>query len=244
MNVARFLKFAITSAPKPQIYQKMRLDSRILSRPSLLSSHIRNVSTVETKQLRKHESFVYKIVNKLPFINLNKTRIMGSAYVLYENIADKINYLDFFEELHLPDTFYSWFVVTELHIWMISARAMADGDDGKFLRNYLVEALWNDVNQRIKHLGEDSNPSAARVQVRELAEQLQAALIAYDEGLQGDDVVLAGALWRRFYQQEDVDPKSLEVLVKYVRKQMRLLDHVSLEQFFEERRIDWICLKN
>jgi cytochrome b pre-mRNA-processing protein 3 len=82
------------------------------------------------------------------------------------------------------------------------------------------------------------------VQVRELAEQLQAALIAYDEGSQGDDVVLAGALWRRFYQQEDVDPKSLEVLVKYVRKQMRLLDHVSLEQFFEERRVDWICLKN
>jgi cytochrome b pre-mRNA-processing protein 3 len=82
------------------------------------------------------------------------------------------------------------------------------------------------------------------VQVRELAEQLQAALIAYDEGLQGDDVVLAGALWRRFYQQEDVDTKSLEVLVKYVRKQMRLLDHVSLEQFFEERRIDWTCLKN
>lgn len=78
---------------------------------------------------------------------------MASGYFLYESVADKVNYLDFFQELDLPDTFYSWFVVTELHIWMISARAMAEGDDGRLLRNYLVEALWNDVGQRIKRLG-------------------------------------------------------------------------------------------
>lgn len=57
-----------------------------------------------------------------------------------------------------------------------------------------------------------------RQEVNQLAEQLQAAFIGYDEGLQSDDVVLAGALWRRIYFMEHVDPEDLEKLVKYVRK--------------------------
>lgn len=64
------------------------------------------------------------------------------------------------------------------------------------------------------------NPSATRSQIAELSEQLQAAFIAYDEGLQSDDTVLAGALWRRVYQQQDVDIEHLELLVKYIRKEV------------------------
>lgn len=64
------------------------------------------------------------------------------------------------------------------------------------------------------------NPSATRSQIFELSEQLQAAFIAYDEGLQSDDTVLAGALWRRVYQQQDVDIEHLELLVKYIRKEV------------------------
>lgn len=56
-------------------------------------------------------------------------------------------------------------------------------------------------------------------QVFELSEQLQAALLSYDEGLQSSDTVLAGALWRRFYQLDAVDPENLVTLVKYIRKQ-------------------------
>lgn len=53
----------------------------------------------------------------------------------------------------MPDTFYSWFVVTELHVWMLSARVMAEGDDGRILRNGIVEALWCDVQLRTKKVG-------------------------------------------------------------------------------------------
>lgn len=137
----------------------------------------------------------------------------------YEGIADKIDYIEFLDELELPDTFYSWFVITELHVWMLSVRAMAEGDDGRVFRNSLVEALWTDVAQRVKQLG-GGNPSAAREQVTQLSEQLQASFLAYDEGLQSDDTILAGAIWRRVYQQKDVDPVLLEALVKYVRKQV------------------------
>lgn len=55
-------------------------------------------------------------------------------------------------------------------------------------------------------------------EVFQLSEQLQASFIGYDEGLQSDDVILAGALWRRMYQMEEAHPEHLEKLVKYVRK--------------------------
>lgn len=72
---------------------------------------------------------------------------------MYESIVDQIAYADFFEEFALPDTFYSWFTVTELHIWMLSVRAMAEGDDGRIIRNNMVQALWTDVGLRIKKIG-------------------------------------------------------------------------------------------
>ncbi|CAG9840040.1 unnamed protein product [Diabrotica balteata] len=88
-------------------------------------------------------------------------KIKARGYILYEEIADKIDYLEFFKEFELLDTFYSWFTVTELHIWMLSLRAMAEGENGKDLRNAIVEALWTDVAQRVKRLGSGS-PSMLR----------------------------------------------------------------------------------
>lgn len=53
----------------------------------------------------------------------------------------------------MADTFFSWFLITELHIWMLMVRFMAEGKYGKIARNALVEALWDDVEVRSKKLG-------------------------------------------------------------------------------------------
>lgn len=73
--------------------------------------------------------------------------------MLFESIVDQINYVEFFRELELPDSFYSWYVITELHVWMLSVRLMAEGEDGKHVRNGIIDALWNDVQTRVKKLG-------------------------------------------------------------------------------------------
>lgn len=56
-------------------------------------------------------------------------------------------------EFALPDTFNSWFLVTELHIWMLMVRTMEEGDDGRYIRNCIVAALWEDTRQKIKNIG-------------------------------------------------------------------------------------------
>jgi cytochrome b pre-mRNA-processing protein 3 len=55
-------------------------------------------------------------------------------------------------EFQMPDTFHSWFLVTELHVWMLMVRTMAEGEEGRFIRNNIVEAMWQDISTRAKKL--------------------------------------------------------------------------------------------
>lgn len=76
-----------------------------------------------------------------------------TGYLLYEAVADNVQYAEFFEKFCLPDTFNSWFIITELHVWMLIVRIMAEGEDGRYTRNCIVQALWADVDTRAKKLG-------------------------------------------------------------------------------------------
>lgn len=53
----------------------------------------------------------------------------------------------------MPDTFFSWFLVTELHVWMLMVRFMAEGEEGKLVISKVVEAMWHDVLLRAELLG-------------------------------------------------------------------------------------------
>ncbi|XP_060524904.1 ubiquinol-cytochrome-c reductase complex assembly factor 1 [Cylas formicarius] len=199
----------------------------------------RSVSTYEIATAPKEESLIVRILTKIPFLQFERERLRIVACVLYEKIADQVDYVAFFEKFDLPDTFFSWFIVTELHLWMMSVRMMAEGDKGKVVRNAMFEAFWLDVAARTKQLGAAS-PKIMRQQINECSEQLQAVIIAYDEGLECDDTVLASAIWRRFYRMEHVELPHLEMLVRYVRKHVMLLDAVPTDQLFtREAPINW-----
>lgn len=146
----------------------------------------------------------------------------------------------------MKDSFNSWFLITELHVWLLACRVMQEGpnnnEDGRFLRNCIVETMWSDVQIRSKKLGSD-NPSFTRKQVTILSEQFQATLISYDEGLSFDDKALASALWRRFFEAQCDDFTKLEILVNYVRRTAQMFDSMSREQLIKYPKIDWLLLK-
>jgi len=153
----------------------------------------------------------------------------SSGFKLYESVTNQVDYNEYFQALNMPDTFYSWFLVTEVHVWMLMARVMNEGENGRWVRNAIVEAMWQDVEYRSKQLGETSS-SLRRKQIQELADQFQACLFSYDEGLMSSDHVMAGALWRNLLQNEDVEDLAIvDKLVGHVRQQMSLLDQVDPE---------------
>ncbi|XP_016990294.1 ubiquinol-cytochrome-c reductase complex assembly factor 1 [Drosophila rhopaloa] len=191
------------------------------------------------------DGILKRVLNKVGFTPNSKARLKVTSHLLYESVADKINYVAFFRDFNLPNTFNSWFLVTELHVWLLLMRSMAEGsetgEDGRFLRNCIVEAMWGDVNTRAKKLGAH-NPSRTRQQIETLSEQFQAALITYDEGIMSDDRVLACALWRRFFEMNCDDYAQIERLVKYVRQQAVMLDSLSRDQFIIKPKVAWLDL--
>nr|XP_021187863.2 ubiquinol-cytochrome-c reductase complex assembly factor 1 [Helicoverpa armigera] len=212
-------------------------------------SDTRNLNTVAVE-----ESYVKKFMNAIGWMDQSRTRLKLTGYFLYEGIPENVSYADWFESLELPDTFVSWFTITELHVWLLMVRYMAEdvvlptGDkkkyikgDGHFIRNCIIEALWADVANKIKLL-EGANPAIARKQVSELSEQFQAALVAYDEGL-SDDKVLAAAIWRRFYSlSDDVKAEHIERLVKFIRHQISQLDKIPSEDLKSKPNITWLSI--
>ncbi|KOB51904.1 Ubiquinol-cytochrome c reductase complex chaperone CBP3-like protein, partial [Operophtera brumata] len=70
------------------------------------------------------------IQNKLPF-RQQSTVAVDESYI--KKFMKAVGWMDqsrtydeWFEKLELPDTFASWFIITELHVWMLMVRYMAE----------------------------------------------------------------------------------------------------------------------
>ncbi|KAG7264267.1 hypothetical protein CRUP_000784 [Coryphaenoides rupestris] len=74
---------------------------------------------------------------------------------------------------------------------MCLVRMRQEGREGKYMCRYIVHSMWEDVEQRCKIMG----------------------------GILSDDRVLAAALWRNLFNRQCEDPRQLELMVEYVRKQ-------------------------
>lgn len=141
----------------------------------------------------------------------------------------------------MPDTFHSWFLVIELHMWMTSVRCSDEGKEGELIKQFSIEYMWEGAQKRAKKL-ESYAPSALRKGFDDLYEEFVAAFLMYDHGLLTSDVALADVLWYRFLQRNCDDPEKLELLVKYVRKQIHHLDGLSKEDFIDRINFTWLPL--
>jgi cytochrome b pre-mRNA-processing protein 3 len=157
-----------------------------------------------------------------------KNKLFETGIYLYEACTDHVPVERFFKEFELPDTYYGWFLVTELHVWLLMSRVMSEGPEGRFLRNQLVEAMWADSTERLKHLAKIGTKEK-QASLDELMEHFQACILSYDEGLLGSDKVLAGALWRILFTYDCKDFRYLETMVRYIRHQNEHLQLLTTE---------------
>ncbi|XP_048878640.1 ubiquinol-cytochrome-c reductase complex assembly factor 1 [Brienomyrus brachyistius] len=170
-------------------------------------------------------------------LKYNKWKIKIAALRMYTCCVERIAYDDFFEKCSLPDTLNSWFLVAELHVWMCLVRMRQEGRAGKYLCRYLVHSMWEDVEQRCKIMGIDAVERKESMKV--MTETFYAALFGYDEGILSCDRVLAAALWRNLFNKQCEDPRQLELMVQYVRKQMQFLDSLDGEDLLLTGEIKW-----
>jgi len=219
----------------------------IVDNRSMRTSAVLNKEVEKTAIEMPEYNFVQKMYKKF-FRGIPNSKLKASGYILLTHCVQLQNLEKFFRVFDMPDTFNSWFLVTELHIWMLSARLMTEGEYGRTTRNAIIEALWQDCDQRAKSISD--LPSSIRTkQILDISEQFQAALFVYDEGLVGGDKELANALWRRFFlsqreseEKQVPDMEKVALLVDYIRRTMQHLDNTDAVELIIQARVNWLDL--
>ncbi|XP_069508312.1 ubiquinol-cytochrome c reductase complex assembly factor 1 isoform X2 [Ambystoma mexicanum] len=123
-----------------------------------------------------------KIIEAMGFtgpLKYNKWKIKIAALRMYTCCVERIDYDEFFDKCSLPDTLNSWFLVTQLHVWMCLVRMKQEGRAGKYMCRYIVHSMWEDVEQRGKVMGIDS--VSLKSSMRTMTEHFYAAIFGYDE---------------------------------------------------------------
>ncbi|KAL0978841.1 hypothetical protein UPYG_G00176410 [Umbra pygmaea] len=207
-----------------------------------LHSTLQRFNVKETPQAATEEEVgaFTKLIEAMGFtgpLKYNKWKIKIAALRMYTCCVERINYDEFFEKCSLPDTLNSWFLVAQLHVWMCLVRMRQEGREGKYMCRYIVHSMWEDVEQRSKIMGIDA--IHRKESMRAMTENFYAAIFGYDEGILSDDRVLAAALWRNIFNRQCEDPRQVELMVEYVRKQMQFIDTLDGEDLLLTGEVKW-----
>ncbi|XP_036101293.1 ubiquinol-cytochrome-c reductase complex assembly factor 1 isoform X2 [Molossus molossus] len=181
-----------------------------------------------------------KIIEAMGFtgpLKYSKWKIKIAALRMYTSCVKKTDFEEFFLRCQMPDTFNSWFLITLLHVWMCLVRMKQEGRTGKYMCRVIVHFMWEDVEHRGRVMG--VNPYILKKNMMVMTNNFYAAILGYDEGILSDDHGLAAALWRTFFNQKCEDPRQLELLVEYVRKQIQYLDSMNGEDLLLTGEVSW-----
>lgn len=95
------------------------------------------------------------------------------------------------------------------------------------IKTVLVQEMWNEATHRAMiERGTKSLLYSVIIDkqyYKNLSGHFQYAVLAYDEGLMTNDMRLASALWELFFQRNCDDYVKIELLVKYIRMNVRFI---------------------
>uniref|UniRef100_K1Q7B7 Ubiquinol-cytochrome c reductase complex chaperone CBP3-like protein n=1 Tax=Magallana gigas TaxID=29159 RepID=K1Q7B7_MAGGI len=101
---------------------------------------------------------------------------------------------------------------------MVLHRLRQEGNDGLVAGMAFVDAMWRDIEPRLKIAGAQMSQKTDGLYY--LNNHFNSAVVAYDEALLvNDDKAMAHALWLNVFDGRDCDPRNLELLLAYTRKQ-------------------------
>jgi len=208
------------------------------------SSAATNESSVLSKASETFKKLYRKVIPEP--LSVSTTTLHRSGAILSSCCTHEVDLETFFKTFDMPDTYYSWWLITELHVWMLCVRLhVGNSKEGNICRNFMVEQLYIDAFDRAKKVA-DMDSKERKNAIWDLAEEFKFAMCLYDLGLAGNDVDLANSIWRRFFLgTDDPDVEQIELLVKYVRKTVASLDQMKLEDLFSMEpgvKLNWPCV--
>lgn len=101
--------------------------------------------------------------------------------------------------------------------------------------------MWVDLDLRAQQVIPGQGKSR-RLQLEELRSEMNAFMLAMDEGLVDDDTVLASAVWRHFRSFQTTPLEKLVTFVTYIRKNIKHLEQLPDENFMRNGYIYFLPL--
>ncbi|KAF8336256.1 ubiquinol-cytochrome C chaperone-domain-containing protein [Cantharellus anzutake] len=119
------------------------------------------------------------------------------------------------EECKLPPTYQTWFQITNLHVWLLTARYRAlPPSHGRLYVQELVNHFFLDVEHRMRYtLSHKAPERVIKGYMTEMRDQWSGAGLSFDLGLVGSDAELSGAVWRNVFAARGLDGKG-EVIAR------------------------------
>ncbi|CAL1537516.1 unnamed protein product [Lymnaea stagnalis] len=160
-------------------------------------------------------------------LEVPRTKLLLSGMNLYVSCTDFVDFSEFVKGVNLPDTFTSWFLLVQLHTWLVNVKLSQMGKEGVLLKKYMYTAMWQNVERRLETF-QDISGSERRKALENYYSLMVLSVLYYDEGLLGSDKTLANSLWIQLYGLDPaVQTDKLEILVEYVRKQVHHHDQLD-----------------
>lgn len=179
-----------------------------------------------------------------------------AAAISYYMIGSSVDFEGIQRELDMPDVYASFGRVVFLHVWFLLVRYVqlgmsafllsieslpSSGPTGVFLRRQLARTMWVDLDLRAQQIL-PGQTKIRRNQLEELRAEMNAFMLALDEGLVDDDTVLAAAVWRHLCQFQPISLDRLVNIVTYIRKNIRHLEQLPDENFLKNGYVYFLPL--
>ncbi|HYM71976.1 MAG TPA: ubiquinol-cytochrome C chaperone family protein [Stellaceae bacterium] len=140
-----------------------------------------------------------------------------AAELAYRLVVEQARLPAFFTDFGVPDTLDGRFELICLHAFLYLRRIKREPPPAAALGQRFFDTMFADFDRSLRELG-TGDLSVGR-QVKRMAEAFYGRIRAYDQGLDGDDTALSGALERNLYGTATASPGELGRMVRYLRRE-------------------------
>jgi cytochrome b pre-mRNA-processing protein 3 len=127
----------------------------------------------------------------------------------------------FFTEFGVPDTVDGRFELICLHAFLYLHRLKSERPRSEAVSQAFFDAMFTDMDRGLREMG-TGDLSVGR-HVKRMAQGFYGRIRAYQDGLEGGDTVLAGALARNLFGTVRESPERIAAVAAYMRSAAELL---------------------
>ncbi len=145
-----------------------------------------------------------------------------AAHKLYASLVKKSRQPEFYTDLGVPDTFDCRFDMLIVHVFLVLHRLKRDHHQTSGMAQEIFDIMFADMDQSLRETGVGDMGIGKRIKA--MARALYGRITAYEDGLNGDDTVMANALRRNLFRNMTPDDDNVARMASYVRHSVAVLD--------------------